>query len=305
VRALVTGARGFVGRHLRAHLLEAGDDVVDLDMHPDTVRGDTAVDVTDRDAVIARVAEIQPDAIYHLAARSHVGESWEHPDMVERVNVGGTTNVLDAARRAGVRRVLAVGSSEQYGRVHPNDVPIREDHPLDPVSPYARSKTEAEARSLRAAGDGLDVICVRAFSHTGPGQSTRFLVPALAGRVADAERLAQHDVTVGRTDPVRDFSDVRDVVRAYRLLVVQGASGCVYNVCSGRGVSVGELATRLLDLAHTSLRLVEDPALVRDTDVPVLVGDHALLTEATGWQPEIPLDDTLRDVLAQARDQRV
>ncbi len=298
MRALVTGSGGFVGRHLLQHLRAEGDDVVELDVH-----GAESVDITDHDALLAHVARVAPDAVYHLAARSHVGESWGEEGTVERVNVGGTANVLAAAQAAGVDRVLVIGSSEQYGVVDPHDVPLTEAAPLRPVSPYARTKAAAEELARRAADDGLGVVCVRAFSHTGPGQSARFLVPAIAARVAAAERDGTVEIAVGRTDPVRDFSDVRDVVRAYRLLVLRGEAGSVYNVCSGSGVSVGELSTRLLDLATTQLELVVDPALVRDTDVAVLIGDRTRLSTATGWQPQITLDETLRDVLEHARRQ--
>ncbi|MET0895667.1 MAG: GDP-mannose 4,6-dehydratase [Acidimicrobiia bacterium] len=302
MRALITGSGGFVGRHLVAHLRDSGDDVIELDLHGTTPIGARSVDITDRAALIGHVEAIAPDAIYHLAARSHVWESWDDAD-VERVNVDGTANVLAAALHAATHRVLVVGSSEQYGVVTPDEVPLTEDAPLRPVSPYARTKTAAEALARRAVDDGVDAICVRAFSHTGPGQSARFLVPAIADRVVAAERAGGTTITVGRTDPVRDFSDVRDVVRAYRSLVVDGTPGEVYNVCSGIGVSVGELVSRLLALSTTPLELVVDPALVRDTDVPVLIGDHRRITSATGWHPQIPLHQTLHDVLAHARGQ--
>ncbi|MET0421203.1 MAG: GDP-mannose 4,6-dehydratase [Acidimicrobiia bacterium] len=303
MRSLITGADGFVGRHLARHLRDEGDDVVEIDVH-----GAGELDITDREALIAHVGALMPDAIYHLAARSHVGESWGRDSDVVRVNVHGTANVLDAARAANVHRVVVVGSSEQYGVVAPHEIPLTERAPLRPVSPYAQTKTEAEALALRAAADGLGVICVRAFSHTGPGQSPRFLVPAIAARVVAAELVGgDHEgsgtIAVGRTDPVRDFSDVRDVVRAYRSLVLRGEPGEVYNVCSGIGVTVGDLVSQVLALATTPLELVVDPALVRDTDVPVLIGDHTRITSATGWRPQIPLHQTLHDVLAHTRGQ--
>jgi GDP-4-dehydro-6-deoxy-D-mannose reductase len=155
-----------------------------------------------------------------------------------------------------------------------------------------------------AVEHGLGTVCVRAFNHTGAGQSDRFLVPAIAGRVAAAElRHGDATVTVGNLDPVRDFSDVRDVVRAYRLLAVHGDVGAVYNVCSGRGVAIGQIVERLLPLAAIPLRPVVDAALVRSVDVPVNVGNPARLAAATGWRPEFSLDDTLAAVLAHARDQ--
>lgn len=297
MKAAVTGARGFVGRHLEAHLHDEGDDVATLDLG-----GTSPVDVTDAAAVTARVHDIAPDALYHLAALTHVDRSWEDPRSVFRVNVEGTANVLAACRSAGVRRVVVVGSAEQYGRVGEDALAIREDEPLRPLSPYARSKAAAEALALAESARGdVEVVCVRAFNHTGPGQSTAFLVPALAARVVAAERLGHDDVAVGNVEPVRDVTDVRDVVRAYRLLARHGEPGAVYNVCSGTGVRVAELAERLLALAQRPLRLRVDPDLVRAVDVPALVGDPARLRAATGWTPAIPLDRTLADVLAEAR----
>jgi GDP-4-dehydro-6-deoxy-D-mannose reductase len=298
MKAAITGAHGFVGRHLTEHLRSSGYTVIALD-----VDGHEPVDVTDLAALSACVEATRPDAIYHLAARSHVGESWADDDEVQRVNVGGTANVLAAASAAGVTRVLVVGSAEQYGRIDPRDLPVGEDTEQHPVSPYARSKTAAEGLARRAAADGLGAVCVRAFAHTGPGQSSRFLVPAIAARVARAERAGDDVVVIGNTAPVRDLSDVRDVVRAYRLLVLHGVPGEAYNVCSGHGTAVGELASLLLAHATRPLRLEVDPALVRPDDVPVLVGDPARLVAATGWEPQRSLETTFRDVLDAARDQ--
>jgi GDP-4-dehydro-6-deoxy-D-mannose reductase len=297
LKAAITGARGFVGRHLATHLRQLGDEVVALDLG-----GDQPVDVTDAAAVRARIASAAPDVVYHLAARSHVGKSWDTVDEVRAVNVDGTAHVLAACAEPAVRRVLVVGSAEEYGRVDNPSVPVKESTPLDPVSPYARSKADAEALALAAAGvHGLDVVCVRAFNHTGPGQSPRFLVPAIAARIARAERDRDDDIAIGNLDPVRDYSDVRDVVRAYRLLIEHGESGVVYNVCSGRGVSVAEIARGLVARAKRPLRLTVDPSLVRATDVPVLVGDPTRLLDATGWEPRISLERTLADVLEDAR----
>jgi GDP-4-dehydro-6-deoxy-D-mannose reductase len=297
VRALVTGGHGFVGRHLRDHLEAMGDEVTSLDR-----RGPDAVDVTDRDRLVERVRAARADVLYHLAAFSHVGESFAAEADVLTVNVDGTANVLTACRAAGIGRVIVVGSAEQYGVVQAAAIPLTEDAPTHPVSPYARSKQAAETLALdEFATTGLGVVCVRAFNHTGPGQPPRFLVPALAARIVAAERAGMDTVTVGNVDPVRDYSDVRDVARAYRLLAERGEPGTVYNVCSGHGVSVADLARGLLALAARPLELVVDPGLVRATDVPVLVGDPSRRRDATGWTPEIPLAQTLADVLEHAR----
>jgi GDP-4-dehydro-6-deoxy-D-mannose reductase len=297
VRAAITGARGFVGRHLAAHLTARGDDVVELDLD-----GTRALDVTDHDAVVARIVAEAPDVVYHLAARSHVGASWGDGDLLTGVNVGGTRAVVDACVRAGVRRVLVVGSAEQYGAVRDDELPVRESTALRPITPYGETKVAAERLALDAHQEhGLGVVCARAFNHTGPGQAPTFLVPGLAARIAAAERSGADEISLGNGDPVRDFSDVRDVVRAYALLVDHGTPGESYNVCSGRAVRVGDLAADLVARSRRPLRVTTDDALVRPVDVPALVGDPAKLTAATGWSPELDLARTLDDVLTAAR----
>lgn len=297
MKAVVTGARGFVGRHLTRHLTGDGVDVVSLDV------GDSQpVDITDADAVARRIHDESPDVVYHLAARSHVGASWSDDDLLTRVNVDGTRAVVDACVASGIARLLVIGSAEQYGTVDPRAIPVGESTECRPLSPYGKSKAEAEAVALGAHREhGLAVVCTRAFNHTGPGQSPAFLVPGLAARIAAAERDGTDEITLGNGDPVRDFSDVRDVVRAYTLLANRGVAGEVYNVCSGRGVRVGDVAQRLVSRAHRPLRIVTAHDLVRAVDVPVMVGDPAKLVAATGWQPHHPLDDTLDAVLARAR----
>jgi GDP-4-dehydro-6-deoxy-D-mannose reductase len=297
MRAAVTGSSGFVGSHLIPYLRSHGDEVVTIDRS-----GTPPVDVTDAAEVRDVVRAARPDAVYHLAALSHVGRSWDAPETVFRVNAIGALNVLRACADAGVERVLVAGSADEYGAVGPDDLPLTEEAPIRPVTPYGASKAAADVLALQAfLGDGLGTLRVRAFNHTGPGQSTSMLVPGLAQRIADAERAAGSKVDVGRLDVVRDLSDVRDVVRAYRLLVEHGTPGEAYNVCSGRGVTVRDVADTLLSMSDAPLELVVDPELVRPVDVPRLVGDPGRLRAATGWEPEIPLDDTLRDVLTAAR----
>jgi GDP-4-dehydro-6-deoxy-D-mannose reductase len=299
VKVAVTGARGFVGPHLVAHLEDRGDDVLPLDRH-----GPEPFDVTDAEAVRTRLHDAHPEVVYHLAALSHVGESWQNPSSSFRVNAEGTLNVLHTCAEIGVERVLVVLSSEEYGRVDENDLPLTEDSPVRPVTPYGVAKATADLLAVQAfLGDGLATIRARPFSHTGPGQSPRFVVPALAARIARAERDEVDEIPVGSLDAVRDLTDVRDVVRAYRLLVEQARPGEVYNVCSGRGVSVREIAEQLLARARRPIRLVTDPELVRPVEVPRLVGSYDRLRETTGWEPAIPLEQTLADVLAGARDE--
>jgi GDP-4-dehydro-6-deoxy-D-mannose reductase len=297
MKVAVTGARGFVGPHLVDHLEACGDEVVQLDRH-----GPDPFDVTDATQVRARLADARPEIVYHLAALSHVGESWKSPAESFRVNAEGTLNILHTSAEIGVPRVVVVLSSEEYGRVEEADLPLTEDSPLRPVTPYGAAKAAADLLTVQAfLGDGLGAIRVRPFSHTGPGQSSRFVVPALAARIARAERDDVEQIPVGSLDAVRDLTDVRDVVRAYRLVAQRGTPGEVYNVCSGTGVSVQEIADRLLARASRPIRLVTDPELVREVEVPRLVGSNARLRAATGWAPEIPLEQTLADVLEDAR----
>ena len=294
MRALITGGNGFVGHHLAAHLKAQGDEVVAIDME---------VDVTDPAAVAQAVTEAAPEVIYHLAALSHVGDSWSDPSKVLSVNVIGTANVLAAARQIdGDPLTIVISSAEVYGIVAPGELPLTELSEVRPASPYAASKAAAEQVALQATrGFGQRVIVVRPFNHVGPGQPPVFAVPALAKRIVDAMAEGRTSLSVGTLTTRRDFTDVRDVVAAYRLLATRGTSGEVYDVCSGVDIEIAEIANRLLALAGTSLTLETDPSLIRPVDIPVLRGDATKLIEATGWAPVIPLDVTLADVLASFR----
>ena len=294
MKAFVTGGTGFVGQWLVAHLLDAGDEVVVADKE---------LEITDEAAVRAAIGDAHPDAVYHLAAQAHVGESWEAPLRTFSINAGGTLCVLEAARALRpLPSVVLLSSAEAYGVVDPARLPVGEDTPLRPVTPYAASKAAAELLGLQAAlGSKLPVVRVRQFNMIGPGQSPSFLVAALAQRLARAERDGADHIMVGNLSPRRDFVDVRDAVRAYRLLAERGEPGEVYNVCTGNDIAAEDIAHRLMELVGLDLRLVTDPALARPVDVPRMLGDPARLRAATGWSPVMGLDETLRDVLAYWR----
>jgi GDP-4-dehydro-6-deoxy-D-mannose reductase len=266
---------------------------------------DVEVDVADFAAVEAALQTAEPDAIYHLAAFSHVGESWKDPTEVLRVNVLGTATVLAAARQLhSAPAVLIVSSSEVYGRVEPGDLPIVETTALRPASPYAASKAAAEQFARQAfLGYDQPVITVRPFNHVGPGQAPSFAVSAMAKRIVEAQRVGAGTIPVGNLSPRRDYTDVRDVVRAYRQLIIEGVMGETYNVCSGEDVSIEEVANQLCELAGASLAFERDPDLVREVDLPVLRGSAKRLNAATGWAPQIRFDETLRDVLTYWREQ--
>jgi len=295
MRALVTGVEGFVGRHLRAHLEACGDDVIGID-RPD------GPDLLDGPALDAFVGDLRPDAVYHLAGWSDVGASWDEPLAAFQANADGTLNLLQACVHAEVGRVLSVSSADVYGKVTPADLPISEDTPLRPVTPYAASKIAADYLGLQAfLGYGLDVLRIRAFNHLGPGQTNRFVASAIAERIALNELDGTDAIPVGNLSPRRDFTDVRDVVRVYRLLIQHGEAGEAYNVCSGADIAIRELADRLLSLARRPMRIEDDPSRQRPVDVPVLCGDATKVRDATGWEPAIPLDQTLADLLDEWR----
>lgn len=292
MRALVTGANGFVGTHLVACLRADGDEVVESE-----------TDIVDRDAVIAAFADAAPDVVYHLAAQADVGGSWTTPIETLRVNVEGTLNVLDAARLAGVSRVAAVTSADIYGPVQEADLPLTEDQPLRPVSPYAASKAAADMVCLQAGlGHGLDVVRIRAFNHLGPGQSDKFVASAIASRIARAEQTGDTAVRVGNLEARRDFTDVRDVVRAYRALMLDGRPGEAYHVCSGVDRSVRELVGILVSHSTAEITLETDPDLMRPVDLKVLRGDNTKISIDTGWSPTISIERTLEDLLEQWRN---
>ena len=296
VKAFVTGASGFVGRHLVAHLRDCGDEVVPTD------RSDGGPDLLDADGFATLVAEVRPDVVYHLAGQADVAASWLSPIETMRVNVEGTHNILEVARTFGVAKVLTVSSADIYGVVAPEELPIVESAPLRPVSPYAASKAAADLVALQAhLGHGQNVVRARAFNHLGPGQSKSFVGAGFAARIAAAERSGDDELQTGDLTPRRDFTDVRDVVRAYRLLATEGRPGVAYNICSGTSVSIGELAGLLLGLTDARMRLVEDPDLLRPVELPELRGDASLLRRHTGWAPSISLDETLSDVLEDWR----
>jgi GDP-4-dehydro-6-deoxy-D-mannose reductase len=300
VKILVTGATGFVGRWLVDELAIAGH-------LPIAAPGHDRLDVADPAAVRRVVERVGPDAIVHLAAIASRVEAARDPRRTIEVNVGGTANVLQAARDLGGRLpVLVASSSEVYARSKPGDGPLAETAPLaETDDPYARSKQAAEAVTLGAADSGQRVVITRAFNHTGPGQRTTFAIPAFARRITDARDHGRSDIVVGHVDVERDIGDVRDTVRAYRLLIEALAAGGLgtsrtFNIATGRAVSLRDVIDRLGRLAGIDVEIRVDPALVRKDDPPLIVGDASALRVATGWEPTWDLDATLAAVLADA-----
>jgi GDP-4-dehydro-6-deoxy-D-mannose reductase len=306
MRVLITGATGFAGRHLAEHAAGAGATTTGLGRHPleaDDRPAGTA-DHLVANLLDAREAEdavraTAPDRVFHLAAEASVARSWEDPAGTVARNLSATVHVLEAVRRhAPEARVLVAGSGEEYGV--PDRLPVDEHHPLRPRNPYAVGKAAAElAAGFYADSHGLHVVRTRSFNHAGPRQTTTYVVASLARQVAAAEAGGSDEgaeIVTGNTEVRRDFTDVRDVVRAYWQALEDAGPG-VYNVCSGRSVAVSEILRTLVEEARTAVTSRVDPALLRENDVMEIVGSHARLTDATGWEPEIPLEQTLRDTL--------
>ena len=309
MRVLVTGARGFVGRHLVAALNERGHLVIPTDHHPH--EDSLGVDVTDPLAVRGAVELAQPDAIAHLAAQAFVPASIEDPQGTYAINVGGTQHILEAVRgfvNEGGRhpRVLVASSGDVYGAQPASAYPLRETTAAEPANPYAASKVAAEATALAYARTyGLEVVVTRAFNHIGPGQDERFAVAGFAAQLARVAAGLAPAVSVGNLEASRDFLDVRDVCAAYvALLEGEGTPGQLYNIASGTATPLKEILRRLVEIAHIGVEIREDPARMRPSDVPVSVGDASKLREATGWSPRISLTAALRAVYDDAR-QRV
>lgn len=303
MRVLITGASGFAGGWLCRACVEAGDTVVGLSRSgsvPDGAAG-IAVDLRDSDAILSAVRRAAPDVVYHLAALSNVGRSWSEPATTLDVNGRGAISLLEAVRiAAGDARVVWVSSSEVYGTV--TELPIAETSPPTPESPYAVSKLAGEGlANVYAHAYGLRVVIARPFSHSGPGQRSLYLMSNLCRQAADARRSGQESLRVvtGRAQTRRDFTDVRDVVRAYRMLAADDSLAGVFNICSGVTRSTAEQVAALAALIDPiAVEHVVDPARVRASEVLELRGTHARLTAASGWQPRIPFETTLADTLA-------
>ncbi|MGH2485115.1 MAG: GDP-mannose 4,6-dehydratase, partial [Ktedonobacterales bacterium] len=262
-------------------------------------------DITDRSQVRAVLEEARPDLIFHLAGQASVGESWRRPDLTFAVNAGGALNLLEELRTLGLRpRVLLVGSSEQYGVVTSEENPVREDHPLRPVTPYAVSKAAQDMIGYQYfASYGLDALRVRAFNHFGPWQPPAFVIASFARQIALIEAgRAERVVRVGNLEARRDFLAVQDVVRAYLALAERGQPGEAYNVVSGVATAIHAILDTLIARATVSISVEIDEALLRPVDVPIVYADTSRLREDTGWTPALPVPDALAATLAYWRE---
>lgn len=313
-RALVTGAAGFVGQHLTQRLVREGWAVTGASAAP--ARGGVLspqeaaavdwriVDLRESARIGPLLDASRPDAIVHLAGIAHVMTAQRDPAMAQAVNVGICGRlVAEVAPRRNAGEIdpvlLVIGSAEQYGRHEPSAMPLGEDAARRPMTVYAETKAAQEALALEAHREaGLRVLCTRSFNHSGPGQDPDFLIPSVVRRVLALKATGGRTLLLGNTTPVRDYLHVRDVADAYVALIERGAPGTVYNVASGVGRDVAEIAAVICRVAGLDGDIVIDPSLVREMDVPALVGDASRLRATTGWAPTRSFDDLIADVIA-------
>ena len=310
MRVLITGITGFAGSHLADHCLERGGmDVYgiirwrsrteNIEHLQDKVK---LLECDLRDATSTRdvIEEIRPDQIFHLAAQSFVPTSWRAPTESLVTNVIGQLNIFEAMRKINLKaRIQIACSSEEYGMVYDNELPVTEDQPLRPLSPYGVSKVGQDVLGYQYfMSYKMDIVRTRGFNHTGPRRAPVFVVSDFAKQIADIEKGVKGPVLdVGNLAAERDFSDVRDIVRAYYLSLEKGGSGEVYNLCSEKSWKIRDLLDRLLSQTDAKIEVKQDPARLRPSDVPRLRGDCSKFRRDTGWTPRIPFEQTLADML--------
>jgi len=304
---LITGISGFVGSYLADYCArnEQNISIHGLDISAASGCRDAPylyyqADLLDKDRVEALIEEINPDTIIHLASFSSVGDSWKDPIKSFKNNTTIFLNLLEITHSLKIPcRILSVGSSEEYGIVRTDDLPLTEKLPLNPVSPYAVARVAQEQLShIYAKGFGMDIVCTRSFNHIGPGQADKFVVSSIGRQFAEIKKGAREKLHVGNTAIIRDFLDVRDVVRAYYLLIKKGSAGETYNICSGQGISVAQLIDLYAEISDVTPQVETRPELLRPVENPVVIGSYEKLAAHAGWKPEITLIHSLRDIYA-------
>lgn len=313
-KALITGIAGFAGSHLAELLLEKKFEVWGVVRsrskmdHIDHIKKNLKMvdaDLLDSHSLYNAIARIKPEYIFHLAAQSFVPTSWVSPTVTLEVNVNGSANLFEAVRRANIDPVIQIAcSSEEYGMVYEDEVPIKETNPLRPQSPYAVSKVAMDYLGYQYfCSYGTKIIRTRGFNHTGPRRGETFASSNFAKQIAMIEKGYNDPVIyVGNLEAYRDWTDVRDMVRAYLLAVKKCEPGEVYNICTGDSVKVGDMLDMLIKMAKVKVEIKEDPDRMRPSDVPVLTGDNTKFVKQTGWKPKIKFEQTMEDLLNYWRE---
>jgi len=313
-KALITGIAGFAGSHLAELLLTKGYEVYGLCRPRSKIDNIEAIksrlhledaDLLDSHSLYTTISRIKPDYIFHLAAQSFVPTSWVSPSVTLEVNVVGTANLFEAVRQAKINPAIQIAcSSEEYGLVRPDEIPVKEDNPLRPQSPYAVSKVAMDYLGYQYfCSYRMKIIRTRGFNHTGPRRGETFVTSNFAKQIAMIEKGKQKPVIlVGNLDARRDWTDVRDMIRAYLLAVEKCDSGDVYNICTGHAVRVSDMLHLLLSFSRVDVKIQKDSLRMRPSDVPVLTGDCSKFVAKTGWHPEIPFKKTMEDLLNYWRE---
>ncbi len=314
-KVLITGITGFVGSHLSEFLLAKKLEIYGIERWRSRTENINHItdklklikaDMRDAHSIEQVISKIEPDYIFHLAAQSYVPMSWNAPADTLETNVIGTVNLFEAIRKSKINpKIHVAGSSEEYGMVYKNELPIKETNPLRPLSPYGVSKVSQDVLSYQYNKSyGLKIVVTRAFNHTGPRRGDVFVTSNFAKQVVEIEKGKKKPIIeVGNLEAKRDFSDVRDVVRAYWLAINKCDFGEAYNICSGKAISMKELLDLILSMSKVKgIKIVKDPARMRPSDVPVLLGDCSKFKKKTGWKPEIPFEKTMEDLMNYWRD---
>ncbi len=313
-KALITGIAGFVGSHMAELLLAKGYEVYGLCRprskmdHIESIKTKLQLedaDLLDSHSLYTTISKIKPDYIFHLAAQSFVPTSWGSPAVTLEVNIVGSANVFEAVRQVGINPVIQIAcSSEEYGLVHEDEVPIKETNPLRPLSPYAVSKLAMDYLGYQYFESyKMPIIRTRGFNHTGPRRGDTFAESTFAKQIALIEKGKQEPVIyVGNLEAARDYTDVRDMVRAYLLAVEKCDPGEVYNIATGKAIKIADVLNLMLSMSKVKVEIKQDPKRMRPSDVPILIGDNSKFVAKTGWKPEIPFSKTAEDLLNYWRE---
>lgn len=307
MRSLITGIAGFVGPYLAKYLLNNKHKVFGIDLAKKKTEKVSSyqIDILDRENLFSIMDEIRPNYVFHLAAQSSVKKSFKQPELTKKINVDGTKNLLNSILNAKINStILMVSSAQIYGL--PKQIPIIEQHPLSPSSPYAKSRLEQEKLALDyCKKHSMKIVIIRSFNHTGPGQPAEFVCSDFAKQIVEIERgLRKPLIKVGNLKAKRDFTDVRDIVKGYLLALEKGKVGECYNLCSGKAYSIEEIFRLLIKISNCKgIKIEKDPKKMRPSDMPILLGDNSKFRKQTGWKPEIQIEQTLKDIMGYWRKQ--
>jgi len=297
MKALITGSKGFIGSHLVAELESNGYEVIKCDLVE--ADGIVAMNIMDQEMIQNVLEKYQPDVLINMAGQANVGLSWKKPQFTVELNTIGLVNILEAVKAVNPKiRVIAVGSSDEYGSLRDVGANVTEDTPVRPITPYAISKQAQELfAQLYVNSYGMDICMIRLFNLGGAGQMKGYMIADFASGVADVEEGRSECMSVGNLSSARDFTHVKDACKAVRLIAEKGHKGEVYNICSGITHTAQEVLDKLIEMSEVEVRVVQDPARMRPSDTPVVCGNHDKLTKHTGWKPALSLDQMLSDAL--------